>query len=111
MATLAKERPDALITLDDALTLAHHRRIVAFLTEHRLGMSAGVKTFVEAGALITYWPSLPDLYRRGATHVEKILKGANPTELPVEQATTFELVMNLKTAQAFEITIPPSLLF
>jgi putative tryptophan/tyrosine transport system substrate-binding protein len=111
LAMLARERPDGLITLVDALTLAHHRRIVAFATQHRLAMIAEVKTFAEAGALITYGPSLPDLYRRAATYVDKILKGANPAELPVEQPMTFELVMNLKTAQGLGITIPPSLLF
>ncbi|RPJ79928.1 MAG: ABC transporter substrate-binding protein, partial [Acidobacteria bacterium] len=69
------------------------------------------RAFVEAGGLISYWASPPDGWRRGATYVDKILKGAKPADLPVEQPTRFELVINLKTAHALEITIPPTLLF
>jgi putative ABC transport system substrate-binding protein len=111
LATLAKERPDALITLDDALTLAHHRRIVAFATQHRLAMISEVKDFAEAGGLMTYGPSGRDLWRRAAAYVDKILKGAKPADLPIEQPMKFELVLNLKTAQALGLTIPPTLLF
>lgn len=101
----------ALITLADALTLAHQRRIVEFATQHRLAMISEVKDFAKAGGLITYGPSLPDLFRRAATFVDKILKGAKPADLPVEQPTKFDLVINLKTAQALGLTIPPTLLF
>jgi putative ABC transport system substrate-binding protein len=111
LATLAKERPDALITLDDALTLAHHRRIVAFATQHRLAMISEVKDVAEAGGLMTYGPSGRDLWRRTAAYVDKLLKGAKPAELPIEQPMTFELVINLKTAKVLGLTIPPSLLF
>jgi len=109
-ATLTRERPDALITFADPLTLAQHRRIVAFATQHRLAMISELKAFAEAGGLMTYGPSDSDLWRRAAAYVHKILKGARPADLPVEQPMKFELVLNLKTAQALGITFPPTLL-
>jgi putative ABC transport system substrate-binding protein len=110
-ALLARERPDALITLADALTLEHHRQIVAFATAHRLAMISELKAFTAAGGLMSYGPSGPDLWRRAAAYVDKILKGAKPADLPVEQPTKFELVINLHTATVLGLTIPPLLLF
>jgi putative tryptophan/tyrosine transport system substrate-binding protein len=110
-AMLARERPDALITLAEALTIGSQRRIVAFTTQHRLPMISELREFAEAGGLMTYGPSLPDLLRRAGSYVDKLLKGAKPADLPIEQPTKFELVINLKTAQALELTIPPTLLF
>ena len=110
MATIARERPDALIVFSDALILTHQRRIVDFATQHRLPMMSSNKEFAESGGLMTYGASLPALFRRAAYYVDRILKGTKPADLPVEQPTKFELVLNRKTAQALGITFPPTLL-
>jgi putative tryptophan/tyrosine transport system substrate-binding protein len=83
----------------------------AFARTHRLPAIYPWRLYVEAGGLMSYATSIPDFHRRSAVFVDKILKGANPAELPVEQPTKFELVINLKTAQALGLTIPPSVLF
>jgi putative ABC transport system substrate-binding protein len=102
---------EALIVLSSAFFAAEGRRIVDLVTKSRLPSMFWRREFVEAGGLISYGPSLPDLFRRAATYVDKIFKGAKPADLPVEQPTTFELVINLKTAKELGLTIPPSLLF
>jgi len=109
-ATIARERPDALIVFSDALVTPRHRRVVDFATQHRLPMISETKEFAEAGALMTYGASLPTLIHRAAYYVDRILKGTKPADLPVEQPTKFELVLNRKTAQALGITFPPTLL-
>jgi len=109
-AGMMRERPDALIMTGDG---AHRLRlpwIVDFAAKRRLPVMYQVKEYVDAGGLMSYGASLPDLSRRGALYVDKILKGAKPSDLPVEQPTKFELVVNLKTAKALGITIPPSIL-
>jgi putative ABC transport system substrate-binding protein len=93
------------------LTIAHRREIADFALTHRVPLISHVREFAAAGGLLTYGPSLPAFFRRAAAYVDKILKGAKPTDLPVEQPMTFELVINLKTAQALGLTIPPILLF
>jgi putative tryptophan/tyrosine transport system substrate-binding protein len=110
-ATLTAARPEALLTLSDNLTVRHRQQIVDFVTTQRLPMISEVKEFAEAGGLMTYGGSLTALNRRAAVYVNKILKGAKPADLPVEQPITFELVINLKTAQELGLTIPPTLLF
>lgn len=110
-AELARGRPDAVLVEPNALNWTYRRRIAAFAAEHRLPTMSGETGFAEGGDLMSYGPSLPDHARRAAALVEKILKGAKPADLPVEQPTTFELVINLKTAKELGLTIPPTLLF
>jgi putative tryptophan/tyrosine transport system substrate-binding protein len=105
-----KQRAGALVVGIDALTWANHRPIVDLAAKHRLPAIYAAREFVEAGGLIAYGVSYPHLYRRAASFVDKILKGAKPADLPVEQPTKFELVINLKTAKALGLTLQPSLL-
>jgi putative ABC transport system substrate-binding protein len=103
-------RAEALIMVSDRALLAHRARIVDFAVKRRLPALYPYREFVEAGGLVSYGPSYPAMFRRTAAYVDKILKGAKPADLPVEQPTKFELVINLKTAKALELTIPPLLL-
>ena len=109
-AAMATERVGALLVLSDTIFNSHRTRLADLAARSRLPAAYGVRESVEAGGLMSYGPSLRDLYRRSATFVDKILKGAKPADLPVEQPTKFELVINLKTAKALGLTIPPSLL-
>jgi putative ABC transport system substrate-binding protein len=106
-----KSRVGGLITLEDPFTIAHRSKIVTLALKYRLPAIYAVKPFVEAGGLMSYGPDRGDQNRRAAAFVDKILKGARPADLPVERPTKFELVINVKTAKATGITIPPSLLF
>jgi putative ABC transport system substrate-binding protein len=105
-----KGRPDAVITLSSAVLISHRKQLIEFAARNRLPAMFNAKEFVEDGGLISYSTKISDLYRRAATYVDKILKGANPADLPVEQATKFELVINLKTAKQIGLTIPPNVL-
>jgi putative tryptophan/tyrosine transport system substrate-binding protein len=100
----------ALLQVDDAVFTAHRSRIAELALENRLPTMFGVSDLVEAGGLMSYGPHYGDLYRRAATQVHKILKGARPADLPVEQPTKFEMVINLKTAKALGLTIPQPVL-
>ena len=102
---------DALLTLGDPFASTHQRRILDFAAKSQLPASYRWREFVEAGGLMSYGPSLRDFFRRAATHVHKILQGAKPADLPVEQPTKFELLINLKTAKELGLTIPPTVLF
>jgi putative ABC transport system substrate-binding protein len=109
---LTQARADALLVVSDALVLSTSRsgQIAALAATSRLPAMYDWREFVNAGGLMSYGPSFQDTYRRAATYVDKLLKGAQPADLPVEQPTKFELIINLKTAQALGLTMSPSLL-
>ncbi len=109
-SAMTRERAGALIVLSDAMFRAEGRRIADLAAKHRLPAIHYVKEYAEVGGLMAYGASIPDQFRRAATFVDKILKGAKPADLPVEQPTRFELVINLKTAKALGLPIPQSLL-
>jgi putative ABC transport system substrate-binding protein len=106
----ARQRAGALLTVEDPLTVGQRTQILDFTAKNRLPAMHGLREFVEVGGLMSYGVSLADLRRRAAGYVDKILKGAKPGDLPIEQPTKFELVINLKTAKALGLTIPPSVL-
>ena len=105
-----KRQADALYVVVDALVAANRTRIITFALAAHLPTIFNTGTYVEAGALMSYGPNFPDLYRRTADYVDRILRGAKPGDLPVEQPTKFDLVVNLTTAKALGLEIPPSLL-
>jgi putative ABC transport system substrate-binding protein len=109
-AALTRQRAGALLVLPDGMFLFHRARIADLAAKRRVPAMYGLRAHVDAGGLVFYGASLRDSFRRAATYVDKILKGAQPGDLPVEQPTKFELVINLKTATALGLTIPPSLL-
>jgi putative ABC transport system substrate-binding protein len=109
-AANARQRPGALFMIPDRFLLAHRARIIAFAARKRLPAMYPFKEFVDAGGLISYASSYPAMFRRAAIYADKILKGAKPGDLPIEQPTTFELIINLKTAKALGLTIPQSIL-
>ena len=109
-ATIRRERPRALLVLADRLFLHNRARIMEFATKQRLPGVYAYLELVEAGGLMSYGPSYADMHRRAATFVDKILKGRKPSDLPVEQPTKFELVINLKTAKQIGVTIPQKVL-
>jgi putative tryptophan/tyrosine transport system substrate-binding protein len=111
IAAMMEERPDALFMITDVLTRRHTRQVVDFAAQRQLPTLFEGRGPVAEGGLMSYGPSLTDLLQRAATYVDKILKGAKPADLPMEQPMKFELVINLTTAQALGLTIPPTLLF
>jgi putative ABC transport system substrate-binding protein len=104
------QHADALVVANDTVTIANRRQVVELAAKHRLPAAYASREFVDAGGMMTYGVHYPDLYRRAATFVDKILKGARPADLPVEQPTRFELVINLKTARALGLEVPGTLL-
>jgi putative tryptophan/tyrosine transport system substrate-binding protein len=109
-ATLSKQRPLVVIVTAEPFTQEHRDRILDFMARNAIPAMYEEARFVEGGGLISYGPSLRDLFSRSAIYVDKILKGAKPADLPVEQPTKFELVINLKTAKALGLTIPESII-
>jgi putative ABC transport system substrate-binding protein len=109
-AAMAKERVGALLVLSDVIFSSHRTRLADLAARSRLPAAYGVRESVEAGGLMSYGPSFLDLHRQAATYVDRILKGAKPADLPVEQPSRYELVINAKAAKALGLTIPPSLL-
>jgi putative ABC transport system substrate-binding protein len=109
-AAMSKDRPDAFLALMDLSLREHQTRIIDFLIKNRLPAIFETKEIVEAGGLVSYGPNLADMYRRAAVHMDKILKGTKPADIPVEQPMRFEFVINLKTAKKIGLTIPPNVL-
>ena len=106
---MTKARAGALSVLPSNVFIREHRRLVDLAAKNRLPAVYSSREYVDAGGLMSYGASLTDSSRRAATYVDKVLKGAKPADLPVEQPTKFELVINLKTAKALGLTIPQSL--
>jgi len=107
---MTRARAGALTVLPSAMLFIERRRLVDLAAKSRLPAVYTWREFVDAGGLMSYGPDLADSFRRSATYVDRILKGAKPADLPVEQPTKFELVLNLKTAKSLGLTLPPSLL-
>lgn len=108
--SMPKERPGALVVISSPMLLNNRGPITGLTTKQRLPAIYTLREYVDAGGLMSYGVSLPALFRRAATYVDKILKGANPAELPVEQPTKFEFIINLKAAKQIGLTIPPNVL-
>jgi len=110
LGTIKASRPDGLMLLPDRVLLAYRAPIVQFVARNHVPSMFPFREFAEEGGLMAYGPDYADMYRRAATYVDKILKGARPGDLPVEQPTKFELVINLKTAKMIGLSIPSSVL-
>jgi putative ABC transport system substrate-binding protein len=108
--TLTRERADALFVFPSTLFFTERKRLAGLAAKHRIPLLGNAREYAQAGALIAYGASIPDGARRTAAYVDKILKGARPADLPIEQPTTFHLIVNLKTARALRLTLPPTVL-
>jgi putative tryptophan/tyrosine transport system substrate-binding protein len=109
-AAMVRERANGVVVAQDPVTLGSRGQVVQLAARSRLPAVYGLREFTEAGGLMSYGPNIADQFRRAATYVDRILKGAKPGDLPIEQPTKFDMVINLKTAKTLGLTIPPSLL-
>jgi putative tryptophan/tyrosine transport system substrate-binding protein len=107
---IVSAKSNGLLTVEDSMLGSYRSRIVASAARARLPAIYAFRQFVDAGGLMSYGPNVPDSFRRSAVYVDKVLKGARPADLPIEQPTRFELVINLKTAKALGLTIPQTLM-
>ena len=110
LSAMTRERPDAFFVVSDSLTTGNRKRIVDFAAAQQLPAMYEFGIFVQDGGLMSYGPTLDEMYRRAATYVDRILKGAKPSGLPLEQPTGYFLLLNLKTAKALGLTIPSAVL-
>src|SRR4030095_5722712 len=109
-SAMTREHIEAVVVVNSPLVYLERKRIAELALKHRLPAIYGGAEYADAGGLLAYGPSYPELFRRAAIYVDKILKGANPADLPIEQPTKFELVINANTARALGLVIPPSML-
>jgi putative ABC transport system substrate-binding protein len=109
-AAIAKGGSEAIIILPDALMMQHRARVIEFAMKQRIPAVSGWPAFARSGGIMTYGPNMREAFRALARSVNKVLNGANPAEVPVEQPTRFQLVVNVKTARALGLTVPPTLL-
>src|SRR5262245_7801897 len=109
-AAMMQRRPNAFVATNDGLILQHMRQVIDFMAKHQLPAMYQSRESVAAGGLMSYGAALSELFKRSAWYVHRILQGAKPAELPIEQPTKFELTINLKTARALDLTFPPALL-
>ena len=109
-AAITREGADALFVFPDPLTFQNRELIVGLANKNLLPAMFGAREFVDSGGLVSYGPSYPDMFRRAGSYVGRILSGTKPADLPVEQPTRFELVINLKTAKAFDFDLAPAVL-
>jgi len=107
---MVRERAQGVLVLADPMTFAHRSRLAELAAKHHLPLMGGPRGYTEAGGLMSYWADETELGQRSASYIDRILKGANPAGLPIEQPTKYDLVINVKTAKALALTIPPSLL-
>jgi ABC-type uncharacterized transport system substrate-binding protein len=109
-SAMTRDRADAVVVANQPFQFAHRARIAELAAKHRLPAMYEARDYPDVGGLISYGTHFPDLFRRAASYVDKVLKGAKPADLPIEQPSKFELVVNLRTAKALGLTIPPAVL-